>query len=56
MRIVSDSFVRCWRNRAMNIHPSLLPAFAGGMDLQVRQYVYAYIINTKIYVYSDIHV
>jgi hypothetical protein len=36
MRIVSDSFVQCWANRAMNVHPSLLPEFAGGMDLQVR--------------------
>lgn len=35
MRIVSDSFVTCWANRAMNVHPSLLPEFAGGMDLQV---------------------
>ena len=39
MRIVSDSFVRTWANRAMNVHPSLLPEFAGGMDLQVRVYV-----------------
>lgn len=38
MRIVSDSFVSCWANRAMNVHPSLLPDFAGGMDLQVAVY------------------
>ena len=35
MRIVSDSFVQTWANRAMNVHPSLLPDFAGGMDMQV---------------------
>ena len=37
MRFLSKWFVEKYRNRIMNIHPSLLPAFAGGMDLDVHQ-------------------
>ena len=39
MKLMSDWFVDRYRNRVMNIHPSLLPAFAGGMDLNVHEAV-----------------
>jgi phosphoribosylglycinamide formyltransferase 1 len=39
MRIISDYFVGRYKNRIMNIHPSLLPAFAGGMDKDVHKTV-----------------
>lgn len=55
MRIVSDSFVRTWANRAMNVHPSLLPEFAGGMDLQVREYMWTGICKW-VFVYAVLFV
>jgi len=39
MRIVSPWFVNRYKHRIMNIHPSLLPAFAGGMDKDVHKTV-----------------
>jgi formyltetrahydrofolate-dependent phosphoribosylglycinamide formyltransferase len=39
MRFLSKPFVEKYRNKIMNIHPSLLPAFAGGMDKNVHQTV-----------------
>jgi len=39
MKLMSEGFVERWRNRVMNIHPSLLPAFAGGIDLNVHEAV-----------------
>ena len=34
MRILSDNFVRKYRNRILNIHPALLPAFKGGQAIK----------------------
>lgn len=31
-RILTSGFIGAFENRMINIHPSLLPAFAGGMD------------------------
>jgi len=42
MRILSNQFVKKYRWRIINIHPSLLPAFAGGMDLNVHKAVLDY--------------
>ena len=37
MRILSSEFVNEYKNKIMNVHPSLLPAFGGGMDKDVHQ-------------------
>lgn len=42
MRILSSEFVNAYRNKIMNVHPSLLPAFGGGMDKGVHQAILDY--------------
>ena len=41
MRILSPVFVAAFENHIMNIHPSLLPAFAGLQGMQVHEAVMA---------------
>ena len=39
MRFISKEFVDKWSRKVINVHPSLLPKFAGGMDKNVHQAV-----------------
>lgn len=39
MKLLTPLFVKKYENKVMNIHPSLLPAYAGGMDLNVHEQV-----------------
>ena len=39
MRILSDAFCREWHDRILNVHPSLLPKYGGGMDINVHEEV-----------------
>ena len=39
MRILSPYFIGRWPHQIINVHPSLLPDFAGGMDRHVHQAV-----------------
>lgn len=39
MRLLSPGFIAAWRNRILNIHPSLLPAFPG-LDAQTQAFEY----------------
>jgi formyltetrahydrofolate-dependent phosphoribosylglycinamide formyltransferase len=39
MRIFSAEFCREWGDKLLNVHPSLLPKYAGGMDTNVHEEV-----------------
>lgn len=39
MRILSSSFIDRWAGRIINVHPSLLPKYAGGMNETVHESV-----------------
>ena len=39
MRILSIEFCQTWRDRLLNVHPSLLPKYAGGVDVNVHEEV-----------------
>ena len=39
MRILSSKFCRNWAGKILNVHPSLLPKYAGGMDTNVHEEV-----------------
>ncbi len=39
MRILSTGFCKEWRDKLLNVHPSLLPKYAGGMDTNVHEEV-----------------
>ena len=39
MRILSAEFCRRWQDRLLNVHPSLLPKYAGGMDTNIHEEV-----------------
>jgi len=52
MRILSSKFCREWKNRILNVHPSLLPKYGGGMDTNVHEEV---IKNREIETGCTIH-
>ena len=37
MRILSKSFCKKWNNKILNVHPSLLPKYAGGINNNVHR-------------------
>tara|TARA_B110000444_G_C18777164_1_gene565550 strand:+ start:186 stop:767 length:582 start_codon:yes stop_codon:yes gene_type:complete len=39
MRILSSNFCIFWTEKLLNVHPSLLPLYAGGMDVNVHEEV-----------------
>ena len=39
MRVLSSKFCKKWTKKIINVHPSLLPKYAGGMDTNVHEEV-----------------
>ncbi|MDC1021173.1 phosphoribosylglycinamide formyltransferase [Candidatus Marinimicrobia bacterium] len=39
MRILSTPFIKKWNKKILNVHPSLLPKYAGGMNKDVHEAV-----------------
>ena len=39
MRILSKEFCQNWQDKILNVHPSLLPKYAGGMATNVHEEV-----------------
>ena len=39
MRILSNEFCKRWQDKILNVHPSLLPKYAGGIDTNVHEQV-----------------
>lgn len=39
MKILSQEFIQMWDNKILNIHPSILPAFEGEMDMNIHRAV-----------------
>ena len=39
MRILSSDFCNEWSGKILNVHPSLLPKYAGGMDTNIHEEV-----------------
>ena len=39
MRILGEEFCQKWQDRILNVHPSLLPKYAGGVDTNVHEKV-----------------
>ena len=39
MRILSSTFCNRWRHKIINVHPSLLPKYSGGMDMNIHEQV-----------------
>ena len=39
MRILSKPFIKKWNKKILNVHPSLLPKYAGGMNKDVHEAV-----------------